>query len=294
MAKSAEHHVETQQEFAKLEQVLNQTAEDTSSCLKLLKKNLSAYDSRNGNHFHHTAASYMRSDMRTAKDTAMDLKHVAHEISKSHKPSKTEVSSARNMMDATAKAMGNLEITARNYDKENGQSMGIKGRMDAAFGGDKEKHKHEHEQHGLLGKSAQEKEENRGGLFGKSDKEKESEGGLFGKNKDQDEKTGLFGKSQTEEEEHHRGGMLGGDDKNGGGIVGSTETVETFVKKTLRDNFSLRALDQQITAAEKSLSPSVMERAKDAMHGVKEKLTGDKTASPTNAGHHQTAHTAHP
>ncbi|KAG2918356.1 hypothetical protein PC114_g6853, partial [Phytophthora cactorum] len=59
--------VEQKQEFASLEKVLNQTADDAARCLKLLKKNLSDYDSRHGNHFINTATSYMRSDMRTAK-----------------------------------------------------------------------------------------------------------------------------------------------------------------------------------------------------------------------------------
>ncbi|ETM33071.1 hypothetical protein L914_19654, partial [Phytophthora nicotianae] len=37
----------------------------------------------------------------------------------------------------------------------------------------------------------------------------------------------------------------------------------------------------QINSADKSVSsPSIVERAKEAMHGMKEKLTGDKS-SPT-------------
>ncbi|EGZ16603.1 hypothetical protein PHYSODRAFT_502568 [Phytophthora sojae] len=301
MGKSTEHNV-TQEEFYKLEQVLNQTVDDASNCLKLLKKHLSDYDSRNGNHFVNTASHFMRGDIRTAKDTAMDLKHVAHKINKSHKPSKAEVSSARNMMDATSKAMDTLKITARNYDKENGQSMGVKGRIDAAVGGhhDHDKEKHE-QQHGLLGKSlfgrSEKDKEHEGGLFGKSDKEKEHEGG------------GLFGKSDKEKE--HRGGMLDNPDNNGGGIMGSSDTVETLVKKTLRDNFSLNALDQQIKAAEKSLSPSIAERAKpsivdrakEAMHDVKDKLKGDKSSSAHHESHpheglhdegHHAQHTAMP
>ncbi|KAG7381793.1 hypothetical protein PHYPSEUDO_005675 [Phytophthora pseudosyringae] len=332
MGKSTDRNANTEEEFFKLEQVLNQSAEDTSNCLKLLKKHLSEYDSRNGNHFVHTASSYMRSDMRTAKDTAMDLKHVAHEINKNHKPYKTEISSARNIRDATTKAMETLKVTARNYDKENGQRMGVKGTVDAAVGGHHEKgkdekhglfgeddkHKKDEQRGGLFGKSDKDKEseggffgmnkdegENKGGLFGKSDKEKESEGGFFGKNKDEGEKQGgLFGKSDKEKESEggffgknkdegekqgglfgkadkekheHRGGFLGGDDKNGGGITGSSETVETLVKKTLRDNFSLSALDHQIATAEKSLSPSLVERAKEKMHDVKDKIKGDKS-----------------
>lgn len=303
MGKSTDRNVTVEEEFTKLEQVLNQTVGDASNCLKLLKKHLSEYDSRNGNHFSNTATSYMRSDMRTAKDTAMDLKHVAHQLNMNHKPTKTEISSARNMMGATAKAMDVLQTTARNYDRENKQSMGVKGRIDAAVGGHHDKENDE--KHGLLGKDdkydetgekrggffGNDKEE--GGFFGKDDKEKESQGGLFGKSKNEDEKEGgLLGKSDKEKYEHH-GGMLGNDDKNGGGITGSSETVETIVKKTLRDNFSLRALDHQITAAEKSLSPSMMERAKEAMHDVKDKIKPSHEDHP-HEGHVHSKHTVTP
>ncbi|KAG6615491.1 uncharacterized protein IUM83_05221 [Phytophthora cinnamomi] len=260
MGKSTDRNT-TEEEFYKLEQVLNQIADDASNCLKLLKKQLSEYDSRNGNHFVNTASSYMRGDMRTAKDTAMDLKYVAHKINKIHKPSKTEVSSARNMMDATAEAMDTLKITARNYDKENGQSMGVKGKIDAAVGGshDKSKDKEKDEQHGLFGKSDKAKNEECEGFLGKDDKDKEHEGSLFGKS--------------YKEEDDHRGGVFDNPDANGGGIIGSSDTVETLVKKTLRDNFSLSALDQQ------------------------DKLKGD-TSSPTHEGHHHEGrhakHTATP
>ncbi|GMF13940.1 unnamed protein product [Phytophthora lilii] len=281
MGKSDERNVTAEEEFSKLEQVLNQTADDVSNCLKLLKKHLSDYDSRNGNHFINTATSYMRSDMRTAKDTAMDLKHVAHKINKGHKPSKTEVSSARNMMDATEKAMDTLKATARNYDRENGQSMGVMGTVDAAVGGSH--HKEKDEKHGgLFGKEDKKEDEKHGSLFGKD--EKENKGGVMGK--DGNVQHGLLGKSDQKQDEH-RGGLFRNPDNNVGGIIGSTDTVETIVKKTLRDNFSLSALSHQIAAAEKSLSPSIVERAKEAMHEVKDKLKGDKhSEGPHHQGHH--------
>ncbi|KAE9000086.1 hypothetical protein PF011_g14341, partial [Phytophthora fragariae] len=90
MGKSADHIAAVEKEFASLEQVLVETADDAAACLRLLKKNLSEYDSRHGNHFVDTAKSYMRSDMRNVKDVSADLKHVAHQIKKSHKPSKSE------------------------------------------------------------------------------------------------------------------------------------------------------------------------------------------------------------
>ncbi|ETP34622.1 hypothetical protein F442_17100 [Phytophthora nicotianae P10297] len=302
LGKHNEQNTATEEEFFKLEQALNQTAEDTYSCLKLLKKELSEYDSRNGNHFRNTATRFMRSDMRTAKDTAMDLKHVAHDINKSKKSSEAEISSARNMMDATVKAMEALKVTARDYDRENKQRMGVKGTVDAAVGGRHDK-KTGHgtegdEDRGFFGKSEKDRDEDRGffgkkekesegGIFGQSDKPKQSEGGFF--NKDEDEQRGgMLGGGKNEG--HHKG-VLGGTKDDNGGVMGSSETVETIVRKILRDHFNLRPLDHQIKAAEKSLTPSLMERAKEKMHDVKEKITGDKS-EPTHDshGHHYEGH----
>ncbi|CAI5701477.1 unnamed protein product [Peronospora effusa] len=350
MSKSTDHHAVVEEEFLKLEYVLNQTAGDTSACLKLLKKHLSEYDSRNSNHLSNTATSYMKKDIRMAKDAASSLKHVADEMSKNR--TKTEVSSARNMMNATAKAMETLKITARNYDKESKQSKGIKGTIDAAMGGhhnkdkdekhdkkedekhdkkkdekhdkemidkydkkEDEKHdKKKDEKHGSYGKDEKydkkkdgkhdkKKDEKHGSYVGKDEKHGSKKDEKHDKKKDEkhdkekdekhekkkdekhekkkDEKHGLFGKDYT----YKDGGLLDTKDKNGGGILGSTDTVEVLVEKTLHDNFSLTALDHQITATEKALSPSMMERAKEKIHDVKEKLTGDKT-SPTRKTHH--------
>ncbi|GMF51946.1 unnamed protein product [Phytophthora fragariaefolia] len=216
MGKSAEHDAAVQKEFASLEQVLIQTADDASTCLKLLKKNLSEYDSRHGNHFFNTAKSYMRSDIRNAKDISSDLKHVAHQIKKSHKPSKSEVHSARNMMNATSKAMDVLKTTARNYDEKNGRAMGVKGAIKSA-----------------VGKNGNDSVDNLGG-----------------------------------------------------GVLGTPDTVEALVKATIRDNFNMNVLSYQITAAEKSLSSSsIVERAKVAVHEVKDKLKGDKS-SPMKDNNH--------
>ncbi|KAL3674467.1 hypothetical protein V7S43_000417 [Phytophthora oleae] len=311
MGKSNDRNVTAEQEFASLEKVLNQTADDAARCLKLLKKNISEYDSRHGNHFINTASSYMRSDMRTAKDTASDLKHVAHQVNKSSQPSESEIHSARNIMGATAKAMDVLNTTARNYDQKNGRSKGVKGTIDNVVGNN-DKERHEKEGGGLFGKDNKDKENKHTGLFGKDnkgkddkhtgllgkdkddkhtglfgkDKDKESKGtGLFGhnddkKNKDKDSKLGkLFGKGDKEKDHNHGG--------HGGGAFSNSDTVEALVKSTLRDNFNVNALSHQITIAEKSLtvSPSFVERAKEAVNEVKEKLTGDK-ASPTSDSHH--------
>ncbi|KAK1947194.1 hypothetical protein P3T76_001204 [Phytophthora citrophthora] len=300
MGKSNDRNITAEQEFASLEKVLNQTADDAARCLKLLKQNLSDYDSRHGNHFINTASSYLRSDMRTAKDTASDLKHVAHQINKSSHPSESEIHSARNSMGATAKAMDVLNTTARNYDQKNGRSKGVKGAINNAVGNnDKERH-----------------EKEGGGLFGK-DKDKESKGtGLFGhsddkENKDKESKLGkLFGKGDKDKEKDHKhkekdhkhgDGLLGGKEDrqhhgdHGGAAFGGSDTVEALVKSTLRDNFNINALSHQITIAEKSLtvSPSFVERAKEAVIEVKEKLTGEKS-SPTSGNHHARKHTLTP
>ncbi|ETO65401.1 hypothetical protein F444_17270 [Phytophthora nicotianae P1976] len=271
MGKHSDKKIATEEEFFKLEQVLNKTADDTYNCLKLLKKELSDYDSRNGNHSSNTAARFMRTDMRNAKDTAMDLKHVAHDINKNQKPSKTETSSARNIMDSTARAMEALKDTARNYDRENKQRMGVKGRVDAAVGGDGDR--------GFLGRNRE--------SSSSSSSSSDSDGGLFGKNRDgHEQRGGLFGNDKNEE--HHRN-ITGNEDDNGGRITGSSETVETIVRKVLRDHFSLSTLNHQIKAAEDSLTPSLMERAKEKMHDVKEKIKGDKS-DPAYSHHHEGQH----
>ncbi|GMF13629.1 unnamed protein product [Phytophthora lilii] len=221
MGKSTDQNAAVEKEFASLQQILIETADDASACLRVLKKNLSEYDSRHGNHVFNTAKSYLRSDIRNAKDISADLKHVTHQIQKSHKPSKFEVNSARNMMNATSRAMDVLKVTARNYDEKNWRSTGVKGAVKHAVGMNNN---------------------------GKSD-------------------------------EHNRG-LLGQEDRHGGGgILGRPDTVEELVKATIRDNFNLNVLSYQITAAEKSLSShSIVARAKEAVHDVKDKLKGDKSS----------------
>ncbi|KAF4315732.1 hypothetical protein G195_010756, partial [Phytophthora kernoviae 00238/432] len=133
----------------------------------------------------------------------------------------------------------------------------------------------------------------KGGLLGNKDKD-ERHGGLFGSGeKDKGEKHGgIMGMGNKDKDEKH-GGFLGmGKDKDGhgnhgGGILGSSNSVESLVKSTLRDNFNLSPLNHQINVAEKSLSPSIVDKAKVAIHDVKDKLTGDKT-SPTHERHHAT------
>ncbi|POM65271.1 Hypothetical protein PHPALM_19040 [Phytophthora palmivora] len=59
----------------------------------------------------------------------------------------------------------------------------------------------------------------------------------------------------------------------------TTDTVEALVKLTLRETFSgFSALKHQISTAEKSLSPSLVERAKEVMEDVVIKLKGDSNS----------------
>ena len=265
MVTSNDHIATVEHEFTLLENVLIQTADDAVRCLKLLKKNLSDYDHRHGNHFINTATSFMRNDMRTAKDMAFDLKHVAHQIKKNPQPSELNIDSARNVMDVVAKAMDTLTTTARNYDEKNGRSKGVKGVLDNA-----------------VGKNDKEKHEKDGGLFSKGD------GDLGEKH------AGPLGTTAT----NHGDGLLGttdGDHHHSGGVFSNSDTVEQLVKTTLHDNFNVSPLRDQITTAEKSLSssPSFVERVKEVVHEVKDKLKGEKT-SPTHGGHHGNKHVVAP
>ncbi|CAH0489688.1 unnamed protein product [Peronospora farinosa] len=118
--------------------------------------------------------------------------------------------------------------------------------------------------------------------IGKNDTEKHE--------KDDKHATSLFGTN----DERNIGGLLGktdGHHHHGGGIPSSSDTVEQLVKTTLHDNLNVSALSHQITIAQKSLSssPSFVERAKEVIHDVKDKLKGDKT-SPTHDGHHGNKH----
>ncbi|KAE8884987.1 hypothetical protein PF005_g21099 [Phytophthora fragariae] len=289
--------------------MLNQTADDATRCLKQLKKNLSNYDGHHGNHFVNTATSYMRSDMRAVKDTSVDLKHVAHQIKKSPRPSEFEVTSARSMMGATKKAMNVLKTTARNSDQKNDRSTDVKGVIDNVVGGNDHKD-NEAKGGGLFGKDSNDQDAKHAGLLGKrvKEKEKESKGvrSLFGKsdNKEKEPKGGgLIGKSDKDKDANHGGGILGNKgghyhhhQHGGSGILGRSDTVEELVKTTLRDNFNVSALSHQIMIAEKSLSvsPSFVERAKEAVNEVKDKLKRDKSSSPTRDGHHAHKHAVTP
>ncbi|KAG3207231.1 hypothetical protein PC128_g243 [Phytophthora cactorum] len=119
MGKATQLNDTAEQEFSKLEQLLIQTADEVSSCLKALKSNLSEYDKRHGLLFLNTSMSFMRSGIRAAKDIAAELKHVAHQIDKSEGPSESEITAARSKIHRVSDAMLNLRKTARAYDRKN-------------------------------------------------------------------------------------------------------------------------------------------------------------------------------
>ncbi|KAL3668817.1 hypothetical protein V7S43_006110 [Phytophthora oleae] len=119
MGKSTQHNPAAEQEFSKMEQLLTQTADEAASCLKTLKSNLSEYDKRHGLLFLNTAKSYMRKDIRAAKDKAAELKHVADQINKSETPSEWEITAARSKIHEVSDVLINLKKTARAYDRKN-------------------------------------------------------------------------------------------------------------------------------------------------------------------------------
>ncbi|KAE9100999.1 hypothetical protein PF002_g16344 [Phytophthora fragariae] len=111
-------------------------------------------------------------------------------------------------------------------------------------------------------------------LGGKDENEKETKGGLFGKS------------NESTPSNKSTGGLFGAGDKNiesrsSGGTLKSADTVEAVVRSTLRDSFSgFSALENQILATETTLSPSLAERAKEAVVDVANKLVGDSSTSP--------------
>ncbi|EGZ17210.1 hypothetical protein PHYSODRAFT_498700 [Phytophthora sojae] len=134
MGKSSTRNVAAEQEFSKLEHLLEQTADEIASCLKVLKTNLAEYDSRNGLLFANTSKSFMRSDIRAAKDVASELRHVADQISKSDAPSEWEITATRSKINAVFDALGQLKKTARAYDRKD-KSKGIAGILGNALTG---------------------------------------------------------------------------------------------------------------------------------------------------------------
>ncbi|OWZ00857.1 hypothetical protein PHMEG_00027859, partial [Phytophthora megakarya] len=114
----------TEQEFAKLQVLLIQTATDVVKCLKVLNRNLGKYDRRHGLHFRSTSKYFMKNDIQVVKDSTTDLKYVAKRIRKSKTPTKSEISAARMSMNNTADAMNDLKQAGRMFDQNHGKSRG--------------------------------------------------------------------------------------------------------------------------------------------------------------------------
>ncbi|GMF22723.1 unnamed protein product [Phytophthora lilii] len=135
MGKSTTSNNTAEKEFAKLEQLLIQTADDVADWLKVSKANLAEYDKRHGLVFINTAKSFMRSDIRGAKDSSSELRHVAYQISKSELPSEKEITAARSQIHTLSDAISQLKKTARAYDKKNLAVKPVTGIIDAVLPG---------------------------------------------------------------------------------------------------------------------------------------------------------------
>ncbi|KAG2768174.1 hypothetical protein JG687_00006042 [Phytophthora cactorum] len=133
--------ITTDQEFSKLERRLSQTADDAVNCLKVLKGNLSEFDSRHKLFFVNTSKFYLRSDIRAAKDKASELRAAANQIAECESPSESEITASRSAMHATADALNELARAARTYDKKNLKSKGITGVVTFLIGGKKQSKK---------------------------------------------------------------------------------------------------------------------------------------------------------
>ncbi|GMF32268.1 unnamed protein product [Phytophthora fragariaefolia] len=136
MGKSSSSNITAEQEFSKLEQLLIQTAGEIARCLKTLKTGLAEYDRRHGLLFINTSKSFMRKNIRAAKDTASELRYVADQISKSEPPSESEITATRSKINEVSDALDNLKRTARAYDRK-GKSDGIVGIAAKALTGTK-------------------------------------------------------------------------------------------------------------------------------------------------------------
>ncbi|KAG1684376.1 hypothetical protein DVH05_011405 [Phytophthora capsici] len=111
------------QEFSMLERLLLQTADDVSKCLKVLKKSLGKFDSRNlpGFHYRSTSKYCLKVDIRVVKEMVSELRQVAKRISKSKNPSQSEVNAARMSMNAAADALNDLSRAGQIYDENKRQ-----------------------------------------------------------------------------------------------------------------------------------------------------------------------------
>jgi hypothetical protein len=224
MGKSTER-ITTEHEFAKLEQALNQTADDAANCLKVLKGSLADFDSRHGLHFGNTSKFVLRGDLRKAKDTALELREAANQIAECETPTESEITAARSAMHVVADALNELAKAGRAYDQKSLKSRGLTGAVA-----------------GLLGRDKRPKD-----------------GSNFDNYNGDPVAVGEKGKVGS------------------AGIVRAPDTVHEVVATTLGDCFGgFSALSDQISTAEKSLSPLFAERTNAE---VTSKWTGPE---PTN------------
>ncbi|CEG46911.1 uncharacterized protein PHALS_03582 [Plasmopara halstedii] len=124
----------TKQVFAKLEQLLIQTADDAVYRLQGLKGNLSEFDSRHKLFLVNTSKFNLRSDIRTTKDSTSELRAAANQIADCKKPTESEITAARSAMHATVDALNDLARSAREFDKKGHKVKGVRGVVAGLFG----------------------------------------------------------------------------------------------------------------------------------------------------------------
>ncbi|KAG6594227.1 Uracil phosphoribosyltransferase [Phytophthora cinnamomi] len=224
--------------------MLTQTAGEVANCLKVLKTNLAEYDKRNGLLFINTSKSFMKSDIRAAKDLAFELLHVADPIVKSDTPSEWEITAARSKINAVSDALGGLKKTALSYDRKDSKPKVIAGIPGNA----------------LSGNHCDDEQNSNKNSSSKDKSKSESEGSWLGED------------SNGSDSKHN----------SGSGISIATDTLEALVLQTLHDNFNgSSALKHQVLVAERSLSPPFAERVMDTVNFMtNNSLKGNSNFAP--------------
>ncbi|KAF4138201.1 hypothetical protein GN958_ATG12626 [Phytophthora infestans] len=116
--------IATNLEFSLLERLLNQTADDVSNCLKLLKKKLRKHDSRNlpGFHYRSTCKYCLKVDIRVVKEMISEMRQVAKRVSQNKIPTQSDINAARITANGTADALNDLVKAGRTYDQNRGRT----------------------------------------------------------------------------------------------------------------------------------------------------------------------------
>lgn len=120
-----ENPIDSNQVFVNLNQLLVKTADDAANYLKVLKGNLSEFDSRHKLFLMNSSKFQLKGDIRAAKNTTSGLRGVASQIVKCEKPTELEVTAARSAMHTTVNALNDLARSARTFDKKDHKLTGV-------------------------------------------------------------------------------------------------------------------------------------------------------------------------